>query len=55
MMEGYIVYNSFYYANEYIKQIENTLGVVVWDEKQYENKREGKLLQTNGKRVLDKE
>ena len=32
MGEGYISYESFYYASEYIKQIENTPGVVIWDD-----------------------
>ena len=29
MAEGYILYTLFYYVNVYIKQIDNTLGVVV--------------------------
>ena len=29
MAEGHIVYESFYYANEYIKQIDDTPGEVV--------------------------
>ena len=32
MVEGYIVYDSFYYANEYIKQIYDTQGPIVWEE-----------------------
>ena len=32
MTKGYIVYESFYYANEYIKKIEKTLGTLVWDD-----------------------
>ena len=55
MAEGYISYESFYYASEYIKQIENRPGVVIWDAKRDEDKREGELLQTNGKKALDKE
>ena len=31
MVEGYIVYESFYYANDYIKQIDDTPGVAIWD------------------------
>ena len=31
MAEGYIVYESFYYASEYIRQNDDTLGVVVWE------------------------
>ena len=54
MAEGYILYDSFYYASEYIKQIDNTLGVVIWDDEKVEDKREGELLQTNGKRHLIK-
>ena len=54
MEEGYISYESFYYASEYIKQINNTLGAVIWDDKRDEDKRERELLQTNGKRHLIK-
>jgi hypothetical protein len=54
MEEGYISYESFYYASEYIKQIKNTPGVVIWDNEMDEDKREGELLQTNGKRHLIK-
>ena len=46
--EGYISYESFYYASDYIQQINNTPGAVIWDE----DKREGYLLQMNGKRCL---
>ena len=49
MEEGYILYESFYYSTEYIKQIDNTPGVVFWDDERDEDKREGELLQTNGK------
>jgi hypothetical protein len=31
--KGYIIYESLYCVSEYIKQIENTLGVMVWDNK----------------------
>jgi hypothetical protein len=54
MAEGYIVYESFYYASEYIKKIDDTTGEVIWDDHQDEDKREGELLQTNGKRCLIK-
>jgi hypothetical protein len=54
MAEGYIVYKSFYYASEYIKQIDDTTGVVIWDDQLYEDKREGELLQPNGKMRLIK-
>ena len=54
MEEGYISYESFYYASEYVKQIENTTGVVIWYEERDEDKRKGELLQMNGKRHLIK-
>jgi hypothetical protein len=52
MAAGYISYESFYYASEYINQIDNTTGVVIWDEERDEDKREWELLQTNRKRKL---
>jgi hypothetical protein len=52
MKEGYIVYESFYYASEYIKKIDNTTEAFVWDDHQDEEKMEGTLLQMNGKRYL---
>jgi len=55
MAEGYISYESFYYVSEYIKHIENTPGVVIWDNERDEDKRKGGLLQMNGKKSLDKE
>ena len=55
MAEGYIVYESFYYSSEYIKKIDDTPRAVVWEEEIYEDKRKGELLQTNGKKVHDKE
>jgi hypothetical protein len=55
MVEGYIVYESYYYANDYINQIDETLGAVFWDDQWDEDKREGDVLQANGKKVLDKE
>ena len=54
MAEGYISYESFYYAREYIKHIKNRIGAVIWDDERDEDKREGELLQTNGKRCLIK-
>jgi hypothetical protein len=54
MGEGYIVYESFYYASEYIKQIDNTKGEFIWDDHQDEEKREMELIQMNGKRPLIK-
>ena len=50
MENGYILYESFYYASEYIKKIKHTLGVVIWADEHDEDKREGKLLETKGKR-----
>ena len=29
---GYILYNSFYYANDHINKIDNTPRLVVWDD-----------------------
>ena len=52
--EGYIEYELFYYSSEYIKQINDTPRLVVWEEELYESKREGDLLQTNGKRHMIK-
>ena len=54
MAAGYISYESFYYSSEYIKHIYNTLGAVIWDDERDEDKREGELLQMNGKRCLIK-
>jgi hypothetical protein len=54
MAEGYIVYESLYYVSEYIKEIDDTPGVVVWDDQPDEDKREGELLQTNRKGHLIK-
>jgi hypothetical protein len=54
MVEGYIVYKSFYYASEYIKKIDDTEGAFVWDDDQDEEKREGELLQMNRKMCLIK-
>jgi hypothetical protein len=41
MVDGYIVYESFYYSSEYIKKIDDTPGVVVWDEKHDADKGKG--------------
>ena len=54
MAEGYISYESFYYASEYINQIEKRSGAVIWDDEMDEDKREGELLQTSGKKRLIK-
>ena len=54
MEEGYILYEPFYYANEYINQIENTPSVVIWDDEREEDKREREILQKNGKICLIK-
>ena len=52
MVEGYIVYDSFYYASKYIKKIDDTPGKVVWEEELDEEKRKRELLQMNGKRCM---
>ena len=31
IVEGYIVYESFFHASEYIKKTNTHLGIVVWD------------------------
>ena len=49
MEEAYIVYESFYYASEYIKKINHTPSVVIWDDECDEDKREGELLEIKGK------
>jgi len=54
MAKGYIAYESFYYASEYIKQINNKLGTVIWDKEMDEYKREVEIIQMNGKRRLIK-
>jgi len=54
MTERYIVYESFYYTSEYIEQIHDTPGRVVWNGQQGKDKREGELLQTNRKRCMIK-
>ena len=33
IVEGYIVYGSFYYSNKYIKPTNDTLGEVIWEDK----------------------
>ena len=54
MAEGYISYEPLYYVSEYIKQINNKPGAVIWDDHMDEDKREGELLQTSGKNRLIK-
>ena len=54
MADGYILYESLYSANEYIKEINNRLGAVIWDDERDEDKREGELLQTSQKKHLIK-
>ena len=44
MSEGYILYESLYYASEYIKQINKRLGAVICDDESHEDKREGEFL-----------
>ena len=54
MVEGYIVYESLYYPSEYIKKINDTPRVVIWDDQLDEDKSEVDLLQTNGKSCMIK-
>ena len=54
MEKSYISYESFYYSSEYIKQVKNTLGAVIWFDKRGEDKREGEILEMNGKRHMIK-
>ena len=54
MAEGYTSYEYLYYANEYIKQIDNKTSVVIWDDEMDEYKREGELHQMSGKKRLIK-
>ena len=49
MVEGYIIFESFVYASEYIKQVDDISWVFFWDDHQDEDKREGELLQMNRK------
>ena len=42
MVEGYKVYESFYYASEYFNQITHTPGAVIWDDGHNEDKGKGK-------------
>ena len=49
IVQGYIVYDSFYYASEYIKQIDHTPTTVIWDDEHDEDKREVEVLEMNGK------
>ena len=52
MEDGYIVYESFYYASEYINQIEYTPDMVIWDYEHDEDRREWELLEMKGKRQM---
>ena len=54
MTEGYISYEYFYCASEYINYIDNRPGAVIWDDERDGEKREGDLLQMNGKKCLIK-
>ena len=44
MVEGHIVYNSFYYSNQCIKKIGDTPGTMVWDNQLDEDKKEAEIL-----------
>ena len=52
MENGYILYESFYYASQYIKKINDTPGVAILDDECDEEKREGELLERKRKRRL---
>ena len=54
MAKGYMSYDSFYYASEYIKQIEKITGTVIWDDEMDKYKRKGEFLQMSGKKRLIK-
>ena len=54
MAEGYISYESLYYSSEYIKHIKNIPVSVIWEDERDEDRREGELLQTSGKKHLIK-
>ena len=54
MAEGYIVYESFYFSSEYIKNIDDSLGEMVWEDQLGEEKREGEPLQMNVKMCMIK-
>ena len=54
MAKGYIVYESLYYASEYIKQTDHILGGVIWNDECDEDKREGEVLEMNEKRHMIK-
>jgi len=54
MVEGYISYESFYYLSENIKQINDTLTLEICDDERDEDKREGDLIEMNGKRCMIK-
>ena len=41
MAEGYIPYESFYYASEYINHIDKTPREMIWDYQSDEDQREG--------------
>ena len=43
MEKGYILYESFNYSSEYIKQIKNTLGAMIWDDESDEEKEKGNI------------
>lgn len=54
MVEEYILYKSFCYASEYIKQINNAPVAMIWDDKRDEKKREGEIIETNKKKIMIK-
>jgi hypothetical protein len=54
IVEGYILCESSYDSNEYIKKIHDTLGIVVWEDELDEDKGEGEILKMNIKRCIIK-
>ena len=51
-VKGYIIYETFYYALEYIKKINDTPSTVVWDDPHDKAKREWELLQNEWKKCM---
>ena len=54
VVKTYTIYESSYYASDYIKKIDDTPRAVVWEEELDEDKRKGELLQTNQRRCMIK-
>ena len=54
MEEGYISYEYFYYAIEYINQIDNRPGALIWDDERMKTKEKG-VAPNKWKKALGKE